>query len=162
MLRLDVRQLAEVVALVEAATRDAAQQSKATVASLVNAGYTADSAVAFVNSSSLDQLTHTGKLSVQLQPQRSTETVDAPPPDGTPTDPPALPQPDPQSTAPSPDDHSARRADPEVTDHAPGEHSAPTRPANPVERRDLIRAQFRQVTERYLDARRQQTKKESA
>jgi HK97 family phage prohead protease len=136
------RQLAEVVALVESATRDADQQNQDALTSLIDAGYTPDSALSFVNRGSLDELTHTGKISVQLQ--RDTETPDVPP-TGRPSDaPPAPPKPDPQSTAPSPDDHSTRTGDPEVTDHAPGEHSAPaSRPANPVERRELIRREYR-------------------
>lgn len=139
------RQLAEVVALVEAATRDAA---KANIAALINAGYTPETALAFVNDADLDALKR--------------DTVDAPPPDGTPTDPPATPAPqnEPQPTAPPADPHP-EPAGPEVTDRAAGEHSAPTRPANPFVRRDLLRKEFRAYTQRYLDARRHD-KKESA
>lgn len=160
------RQLAEVVALIESATRDVAQETKATVASLVDAGYTPDSAVAFVNDFDVNELKHTGKLSVQLQPQRSTETVDAPPPDGTPTDSPAPPEPpatpsEPQPTAPPADPHP-EPAGPEVTDRAAGEHSAPARPVNPVERRELIRKEFRAVTNRVLALPRNQNPEEKS
>lgn len=156
-------QLAKIVALADRGTlnaltsshtyskvRDLAQgttwssteaRQKATVRTLIDAGYTPESVVAHVNHG--EPLQHTGNVSVQLQPQRSAETVDAPPPDGTPTDPPAPPS-DPQSTASSPDDHSTQRVDPEVTDRTPGEHSAPaTRPVNPVERAALIRDEYR-------------------
>jgi phage head maturation protease len=155
------RQLAEVVALVESATRDADQQNNAALTSLIDAGYTPDSALAFVNRGSLDELTHTGKISVQLQ--RDTETPDEPP-TGRPSDaPPAPSEPDPQSTAPSPDDHSTRTGDPEVTDHAPGEHSATARPANPTERRDLIREEYRRRLKHVLALTQSSTdKKESA
>jgi HK97 family phage prohead protease len=101
-----------------------------------------------------------------------TETVDAPPPDGTPTDPPQAPQgpPDapqhdqnePQPTAPPADPHPAPEAAPEVTDRAAGEHSAPARPVNPVERRELIRKEFRAVTNRVLALPRHQPPKENS
>jgi len=90
-----------------------------------------------------------------------TETVDAPPPDGTPTDPPRVapdaPQHDqhePQPTAPTADPHPATDpvAAPEVTDRAAGEHSAPTAcwPVNPVERAALIRSEYRQRLNRLM------------
>jgi HK97 family phage prohead protease len=82
------------------------------------------------------------------------ETVDAPPPDGTPTDPPATPAAsnEPQPTAPPADPHPAPEAAPEVTDRAAGEHSAPTatRPVNPAERRELIRKEFRSRFDRLM------------
>jgi HK97 family phage prohead protease len=159
------QQLAEVVALIESATRDAAQETKTSVA-LLGSGYTPGTAVAFVNrdGAGLDELRHTGELSVQLQPTRSTETVDGPPPDGTPTDPPAPPAPpepsnEPQATAPPADDHPAG---PDVTDRAAGEHSAPARPVNPFERRDLIRREFRSYTNRVLALPRHQPPKENS
>jgi HK97 family phage prohead protease len=76
------------------------------------------------------------------------------PPGAVPADPPADPQDpqpevqpetpsEPQPTAPEADPHPAPEAAPEVTDRAAGEHSAPARPANPVERRDQIRAEYR-------------------
>jgi hypothetical protein len=71
-------------------------------------------------------------------------------------------QSEPQTTAPSADDHPAEQAAPEVTDRAAGEHSAPTRPVNPVERRELIRKEFRAVTNRVLALPRHQTPKENS
>lgn len=82
-----------------------------------------------------------------------------------PTDPDASAAPDvpplePRSTARTAGEHPP--AGPPSTAAAAEEHSAPARPANPGERRDLIREEFREFTQRYLDARRHDIKKESA
>jgi HK97 family phage prohead protease len=71
-------------------------------------------------------------------------------------------QSEPQTTAPPADNHPAEQAAPEVTDRAAGEHSAPTRPVNPVDRRELIRKEFRAVTNRVLALPRHQTPKENS
>jgi hypothetical protein len=117
------------------------------VATIVSGGYSPEQALAFIDTDDL----------------KRTETVDAPPPDGTPTDPPA-PQNEnePQSTAPPADDHPAPAAAPEVTDRAAGEHSAPARPVNPFERRELIRREFRSYTNRVLALPRHQPPKENS
>jgi HK97 family phage prohead protease len=71
---------------------------------------------------------------------------------------------EPQPTAPQADNHPAPEAAPEVTERAAGEHSAHTsRPVNPVERRDLIRAEYRDRLEHLLAITRSSPdKKESA
>lgn len=144
------------------------QRGRLTVEALLAAGYTPESVDAWVNGGGpLDELKHTGKFSVQLQPpEERSEIVDAPPPAGTPTDPPAPPEPsnEPQPTAPPADPHPATDpvAAPEVTDRAAGEHSAPARPVNPVERRALIRAEFRSYTNRVLALPRHQAPKENS
>jgi HK97 family phage prohead protease len=72
---------------------------------------------------------------------------------------------EPQPTAPAADPHPTTDpvAAPEVTDRAAGEHSATTaRPVNPVERRELIRKEFRAVTNRVLALPRNQNPKENS
>lgn len=133
------RQIAEVVALADLdATRGTinppyaqlAQRGRLTLEALLAAGHSPEKALAIVNDE-----------------EKRTETVDAPPPGGTPTNPPQAPpepQNEPQPTAPAADDHPAPQAEPGVTDRAAGEHSAPTvRPVNPTERAALIRDEFR-------------------
>jgi HK97 family phage prohead protease len=163
----DTDSYSQVSRLAQGTTWSAEERQQATVRTLIDAGYTPESVVAHVMQG--EPLQHTGKFSVQLQPERSTEPtpVEASPPADVPVGSPNVEQqieiqPDPQSTATSPDDHSAQRADPEVTDHAPGEHSAPARPVNPVERRELIRKEFRAVTNRVLALPRHQPPKENS
>jgi uncharacterized protein len=71
---------------------------------------------------------------------------------------------EPQPTAPPADSHPSQDAGPEATGRAAGEHSAPTsRPVNPVERRELIRAEYRNRLEYLLAITRSSPdKKESA
>jgi uncharacterized protein len=155
------RQLADVIALAEAATRDGdepapprGQRGRLTLEALLAAGHSPEKALAIIND------------------KTRTETVDAPPQNGTSTgEITAISdfskiriennQIEPQPTAPPADDHPAE-AGPEATDRAAGEHSAPTRPLSPIARRDLLRKEFRAYTDRYLDARRQTNIKESA
>jgi HK97 family phage prohead protease len=163
----DTDSYSQVSRLAQGTTWSGEERQQATVRTLIDAGYTPESVVAHVMQG--EPLQHTGKFSVQLQPERSSDPtpVEASPPADVPVGSPNVEQqieiqPDPQSTAPSPDDHSTRTGDPEVTDHAPGEHSAPTRPVNPVERRELIRKEFRAVTNRVLALPRHQTPKENS
>jgi HK97 family phage prohead protease len=69
---------------------------------------------------------------------------------------------EPQPTAPTADNHPAPEAAPEVTERAAGEHSAPARPANPFERRDLIRAEYRDRLKHLLAIQSSPNQKESA
>lgn len=92
--------------------------------------------------------------------------VEADPPPGEdpqPVAPEKVPD-EPQPTAPQADPHPApqEEAAPEATERAAGEHSAPARPVNPFERRDLIRREFRSYTNRVLALPRHQPEGESA
>lgn len=122
-----------------------------------------------------DLVAYTDRLTGTRAGEEPTETVDAPqpveaaPPPDVPAGSPNVEQQieiaspsEPQSTAPPADDHPAPQAAPEVTDRAAGEHSAPARPVNPVERRDLIRKEFRAVTNRVLALPRNQNPKENS
>jgi HK97 family phage prohead protease len=114
----------------------------------------------------------TGARSVEDPADDVPQPVEATPPASVPAGSPnveqqveiAPPPSDPQSTAPSPDDHSTRRVDPGVTDSAPGEHSAnASRPVNPTERRELIRREYRDRLKHLLALTQSSTdKKESA
>jgi HK97 family phage prohead protease len=110
----------------------------------------------------------TGTRSVD-EPTDTPQPVEATPPPDVPAGSPNVEQQieiaspsEPQPTAPPADDHPARQAEPEVTDRAAGEHSAPVRPVNPVERRELIRKEFRAVTNRVLALPRNQNPKENS
>jgi HK97 family phage prohead protease len=114
-----------------------------------------------------DRLTATRSVD---EPADAAQPVEATPPPEVPAGSPNVEQQiviendqsEPQTTAPSADSHPAEQAAPEVTDRAAGEHSAPTRPVNPVERRELIRKEFRAVTNRVLALPRHQTPKENS
>jgi HK97 family phage prohead protease len=110
----------------------------------------------------------TGSRSVD-EPTDTPQPVEATPPPDVPAGSPNVEQQieiaspsEPQPTAPPADDHPAPQAEPEVTDRAAGEHSAPARPVNPVERRELIRKEFRAVTNRVLALPRHQDNKETS
>jgi HK97 family phage prohead protease len=103
------------------------------------------------------------------EPTDAPQPVEATPPPDVPAGSPNVeqqieiaPPSEPQPTAPPADDHPAPQAEPEVTDRAAGEHSAPARPVNPVDRRELIRKEFRAYTNRVLALPRNQNPKENS
>jgi uncharacterized protein len=114
-----------------------------------------------------DQQNRLAKLVVLAErAMRNDDTPETAPPtpaEGDETVPPAEnAQNEPQSTAPPADDHPAPEAAPEATERAAGEHSAPARPVNPVERRALIRKEFRAYTDRVLALPRNQNPEEKS